>query len=97
MLVLVGLGAPIADVILEVSLSDELLNLVFEGDAFFRGVADVSVKSAIFILVLLRAASLHRSGRLYMPVCSVAKNTSSHDLVRSVKLLYLLGGGLGTL
>ena len=43
-LVLVGLGTTVADVILEVSLSDELLNLVFEGDAFFRGVADVSVK-----------------------------------------------------
>ena len=32
-----------------------------------------------------------------MHVCSVAKKTSSHDLVRSVKLVYLLGGGLGTL
>ena len=35
MLVLVGLGAPVVDVVLEISLSDELLNLVFEGDDFF--------------------------------------------------------------
>ena len=47
-LVLVGLGTPVADVVLEVSLSDELLNLVFEGDAFFCGVADISVKSAYY-------------------------------------------------
>ena len=59
MLVLVGLGALVADVILEVSLSDELLNLVFEGDAFFHGVDDVSMKSAVFILVSLRTVSLH--------------------------------------
>ena len=38
-MVLVGLGAPVVDVVLEISLSDKLLNLVFEGDAFFRGVA----------------------------------------------------------
>ena len=54
-----GLGAPVMDVILEVSLSDELLNLVFEGDAFFHGVANVSMKSIVFILVPLRAVSLH--------------------------------------
>ena len=34
-LVLVGLGALIADIVLKASLSDELLNLVFEGDASF--------------------------------------------------------------
>ena len=59
-LVLMGLSAPIADVVLEVSFPDKLLNLVFEGDAFFRGVADISVKSTIFILVPLRAVSSHR-------------------------------------
>ena len=61
-LVLMGLGAPVVDVVLEVSISDELLNLVFEGDAFFCGVADISVKSIVFILVPLRAVSLHRIG-----------------------------------
>ena len=61
-LVLVGLRAPITDVILEVSLSDELLNLAFEGDEFLCGVVDVSVKSVVFILVPLRAVSLHRIG-----------------------------------
>ena len=61
-LVLMGLGAPVADVVLEVSLSDELLNLVFEGDAFFRGMADISVKLAVFIPVPLRAVSPHRIG-----------------------------------
>ena len=52
-LVLVGLGAPVADVVLEVSLSDELLNLVLEGDAFFRGVTDIPVVSVVLILVPL--------------------------------------------
>ena len=59
MLVLVGLGAPVVDVVLEVSLSGELLDLVFKGDAFFRGVADISVKLAVFILVPLLAVSSH--------------------------------------
>ena len=52
-LVLAGLGAPIADVVIEVSLSDELLNLVLEGDAFYRGVAEIPVVSTILILVPL--------------------------------------------
>ena len=55
-----GLGTPVADVVLEVSLSDELLNLVLEGDAFFHGVADISVKLLVFILVPLRAISPHQ-------------------------------------
>ena len=67
-LVLVGLDPPVADVIMKVSLSDELLNLVFEGDAFFRGVADVSMKSVVFILVPLRAVSQHRIG-LFVHAC----------------------------
>ena len=61
-LVLVGLCAPFADIVLEVSLSDELLNLVLEGDAFFRGVADIFVKPIVFILVPLRAVSPHQIG-----------------------------------
>ena len=59
-LVLVGLGAPVADVILDVSISDKLLNLIFEGDAFFCGMTDVFVKSVVFILVPFRAVSSHR-------------------------------------
>ena len=58
-LVLVGLGALVANVILEVSFSDELLDLVFEGNAFFRGVADISVKPTVFILVPLQVVSPH--------------------------------------
>ena len=56
-LVLTGLGGPVADVVLKVSLSDELLNLVFEGDAFFRGMADIPMVSAVLILVPLLAVS----------------------------------------
>ena len=52
-LVFARLGTLIADIVLEVSLSDELLNLVLEGDAFFRGVADISVVSVVLILVPL--------------------------------------------
>ena len=52
-LVLAGLSAPIADVVLEVSLSDELLNLDLEGDAFFRGVTNIPVVSTVLILVPL--------------------------------------------
>ena len=52
-LVLTGLGAPVADVVLELSLSDELFNLVFEGNAFFHGVADIPVVLAVLILVPL--------------------------------------------
>ena len=59
-LVLAGLGAPIADIVLKVSLSDELLDLLLKGDVFFRGVADISVVSAVFALVSFRAISPHR-------------------------------------
>ena len=58
----VGLGAPVADVIMEINLSNELFNLVLEDDAFFLGVADISMKSAIFIWVPLRAIFPHRIG-----------------------------------
>ena len=56
-LVLTGLGTPIADVVLEVSLLDELLDLILKGDAFFRGVADIPVVSVVLILVPLRVVS----------------------------------------
>ena len=52
-LVFAGLGALIADIVLEVSLSDELLNLVLEGDTFFHSVADIPVVSVVLILVPL--------------------------------------------
>ena len=60
MLILAELGNPVADVVLEVSLSDELLNFVLEGDAFFSGVADISVVSAVLALVFFQAVSPHR-------------------------------------
>ena len=63
-LVIAGLGALVADVVLEVSLSNELLDLVLEGDAFFRGVVDIPVLSTVLILVLVRAVSPHRIGLL---------------------------------
>ena len=53
MSVLARLGAPVADVVLEVPLSDEFFNLVYECDAFFGGVANVSMISAVLILVSL--------------------------------------------
>ena len=41
-LVLAGFGAPVADVVLEVPLSDEFFNLIFECDAFSSGMANTS-------------------------------------------------------
>ena len=58
-LVLVGLGALVADVVLEVPLSDEFFNLILECDVFFCGVANISVISAILVLVHFRAVSPH--------------------------------------
>ena len=57
-LVLARLGAPVADVVLEVPISNEL-NLILQGDAFFFGVADISVVSVVLALVPFRAVSLH--------------------------------------
>ena len=51
MLVLAGLGAPVADVVLEVPLSDEFLDLIIECNTFFCGVANISVISAVVVLV----------------------------------------------
>ena len=59
-LFLVWLSAPVADVVLEISLSDEFLNLVLEGNAFFCRVVDIPVVSVILVLIPLRAVSLHR-------------------------------------
>ena len=60
MLVLVGLGAPVADVVLEIPFSYEFFDLIFECDAFFYGVANISVISAVLVLVSFQAISPHR-------------------------------------
>ena len=60
MLVLAGLGAPVADVVLEVPFSDEFFDLVLEYDAFFCCVANISVIPAILVLVSFGAVSPHR-------------------------------------
>ena len=52
MLVVAKLGTSVADIILEVSFSNELLNLIIEHDALLCGVADILVLSAIFVLIL---------------------------------------------
>ena len=61
-LVILWPNAFIADIVLEVSLSDEFFNLVLERDVLFRGVANISMISAVFVLIPLRAVSPHRIG-----------------------------------
>ena len=58
--VLMGLGAPVADVVSKVPLADEFFDFIFECDAFLGGVANVLVISAILTWVSLRAVSPHR-------------------------------------
>ena len=60
LLVLEGLGAPVADVIMEVPFSDEFFYLILECDAFFCGVANISVIPVVLVLVSFGAVSLHR-------------------------------------
>ena len=55
-------GASITDIVREVSFLDEFFDLILESDAFFRSVADISMKSTVFVLIPLRAVSLHRIG-----------------------------------
>ena len=45
------LRPPIIDIILEVPATDELLYLVFEGDALLSGVTDIFMEPAVLILV----------------------------------------------
>ena len=52
-LVIMWLGAPIMDIIPEVSLLDEFFNLILECNAVFCGVADISMVSAVFFLIPL--------------------------------------------
>ena len=59
-LVLTGLGSPVADVVLEVPLSNEFFNLILDCDAFFCGVANILVISALHVLVSFRAVSPQR-------------------------------------
>ena len=59
-LVVLWRGASVTDIVPEVSLSDEFFNLILEHDAFFRSVADISVESAVLVLIPLRAVSPHR-------------------------------------
>ena len=60
-------GPPIVDVILEVAATNELLNLILEGDAFLNCVANVLVVPIIFVMVLLRAVSMQRVRPLKYP------------------------------
>ena len=96
-LILIGLGAPVADVVLEVSswMSFSILSLramhssvVWPTSLWYR---------QYLFWFLFEWSHRIESGRLDTPVCFVAKNTSLRDLVRLVKLLYLLRGGLGIL
>ena len=50
-LVIMWPGAPVADIISEVSLLDEFFNLILKRNAFFRGVTDISMVSAVFVLI----------------------------------------------
>ena len=58
-LVVLWPGASITDIVLEVSLSDEFFNLIIERDALFRGVANISMISTVFVLIPLQAVSPH--------------------------------------
>ena len=51
MSVLVGPGAPVADIVLEVPLSDEFFDLVLKCDAFFSGMANILMVSVVLVLV----------------------------------------------
>ena len=59
-LVIVWPSASVADIVLEISLSDEFFNLILECDALFRGVADISMVFAVFVLIFLQVVSPHR-------------------------------------
>ena len=49
--VLMGLSAPVADIALEVPLSDEFFDLILKCDAFFGVVANILMVLAVFVLV----------------------------------------------
>ena len=60
--VLVGLGAPVANVVSEVPLADKFFDFILEYNGFFSGVANVLVIPAVLTLVSLQAVSPHRVG-----------------------------------
>ena len=64
MLVLARLGAPVANVVLEVPFSDEFFDLILECDAFFCGVANISVILAALVLIFFERSPHIVSGRL---------------------------------
>ena len=49
-LVITRLGSPIVDVVLEVSIADELLNLIFKHDALICSVADIFMRYQQYLL-----------------------------------------------
>ena len=59
MSVLTGLGAPVADIALEVPLSDEFFDLILECDAFFGVVANILMVPAILVLASFLVVSPH--------------------------------------
>ena len=50
-LVILWPGASVADIVPEVSFLDEFFSLILERDALFRGMADISMISAVFVLI----------------------------------------------
>ena len=49
---------PIVDIVMQVPAVNELLYLIFKGDTLFGGIVDISVESALLILVPLGAIPL---------------------------------------
>ena len=49
---------PVVDVILEVFVVNDLLNLIFEGNALFSGMTDVFVEPVVLVLVPLGVVSM---------------------------------------
>ena len=60
-------GPPSIDVILEVLATNELLDLILEGDALRRGVTNVLVVPTVFVMVPLEAVSKQRIRPLKYP------------------------------
>ena len=55
--IILRLGPPVVDVILEVPAADELRDLIIEGDAFLSRVTNIFVEPTIFVLVPFGAVS----------------------------------------
>ena len=48
---------PVVDVVLEVPMTNELLDLILEGDALLSGMTNIFVEQIVFVLVPLGAVS----------------------------------------